>query len=301
MAAVAAAPAPTPVPVTEQDIFISSVLFEKIKLPACELHSDYKDKITSILKDKVSGKCTKHGLIKIGSVVVLKISIGHLEVQTFKGSVNFIVKFRADVCNPMVGTVVLAKVQHLNSFGILCACSYDYIDDANDKHTHVVLEVIVPKQSMAVQSEVSLTTLKSGQFVNIEVMGKKFQLNDVKISVIGRVVKTIRNARRVGDMQNADDDADADADDDADADIDADIDVDNDDDANGSDVEADDADDDAEDDGDGEGHIKGDDDAEIPTDRAAQELAETGSVDDAGSELSVDDIDNDEEFEYDDE
>jgi DNA-directed RNA polymerase subunit E'/Rpb7 len=278
---------------SEHDIFITSVLYEKIKLPAHELHSAYKSKITSILKDKLSGKCTKHGLIKIGSIEVLKISLGNVEVQTFKGSANFIVKFRADVCNPLVGTVVLAKVQHLNSFGILCTCSYDYTDDDNNKHQHVVLEVIVPKQSMAVQSEVPINTLKPGQSVNIEVMGKKFQLNDIKISVIGRVVKTIRGVYHEDEAQSNIIDVDADVD--ADVDIDLDVDVD-DDDENEEEEENSDVD------ADPEVNVKGDDDdAEIPADRAAQDLAESGSADDAMSELSADDIDDAEEFEYEDE
>jgi DNA-directed RNA polymerase subunit E'/Rpb7 len=171
------------------DIFVTSVLYDKVKLPAAELHSDYQARIEELLKAKVAGKCTRHGLIKLGSIEVLKISLGVVEAQTFKGSVNFLVKFRADVCNPMIGAIVHGKVQNINSFGILCTAAYDYIDDTTMAQKHVVLEIIVPKQSLTLQSEVSLASLKLGQTVNIDVMGKKFQLNDKRISVIGRVVK----------------------------------------------------------------------------------------------------------------
>lgn len=174
------------------DIFVTSVLNDKVKLSAADLHSGYRDKIDAVLKRKLEGKCTRHGLIKMNSIELLKISAGVLEVQTFKGAAIFNVKFRADVCNPLIGSVVRAKVQNFNSFGILCVCSYTYLDAVNAPKNCSVLEIIVPKKSMAVQSEVSLNSLKIGQMVNIEVMGKKFQLNDMTISVMGRVIKTIK-------------------------------------------------------------------------------------------------------------
>jgi DNA-directed RNA polymerase subunit E'/Rpb7 len=179
----------------EEGNFVKSVLFEKIRLPATHLHSDYEAKLLGLLQDKVAGKCTKHGLIKIGSISIIKVASGVVELQTFKGTVCFVIKFTADVCNPMVGAILRSRVHQVNSFGILCTCSY--VDGDGIQHT--IMEIIVPKQSMAIQSEISLNSVKIGQFVNVEVMGKKFQLNDKKISIIGRIIKSAKGKGFIGD------------------------------------------------------------------------------------------------------
>lgn len=265
---------------TDSDIFVTSVLHDKVKLCAADLHSGYRDKIDALLKSKLEGKCTKHGLIKMNSIELLKTSAGVVEVQTFKGSVIYNVKFRADVCNPLIGSVVRAKVQNFNSFGILCACSYTYLDAIQAPKQCSVLEIIVPKKSMAVQSEVPLNSLKIGQMINIEVMGKKFQLNDKTINVMGRVVKTIKRFGLNGEVIHDDMYVD-----DIDSVVDDEIDID------------DDVDEESE---------NGEDDDEDGAPVA--ERAVEGAVDAESDVASIDDVDEEEEelegggsdFEYDD-
>jgi len=173
------------------EIFVKSVLMEKVKLPASHLHSEYMKKIKEVLVDKLEGKCTRHGLIKKHSIEILQVFMGQIEVQTFRGATNFHVKFRADVCNPAVGSILTGRVHNINSFGVLCTCSYV---DSTDNSDNTVIEVIVPKQSIAIKSEVDLKSVKLNSDVHIEVMGKKFQLNDKKISVIGKIVNLGKKA-----------------------------------------------------------------------------------------------------------
>jgi len=170
-----------------EEIFVKSVLYEKVKLPASELHSGYLQKLLDILKGKLEAVCTRHGLIKKHSIEILQVYTGQVEVQTFRGATNFHIKFRADVCNPAVGSILACKVQNINSFGILCTCSFmDPIDNVEC----TVIDVIIPKQSIAIKSEIDLARVSIGQELHIEVMGKKFQLHDKKISVIGKVINS---------------------------------------------------------------------------------------------------------------
>jgi DNA-directed RNA polymerase subunit E'/Rpb7 len=170
------------------DIFVKSVLVEKVKLAPKELHSAYQDVAKKRLMEKVEGKCTKHGFIRPGSVDVLTIYMGAVEAQTFRGYVTFNVRFRAEVCNPPIGAVITAKVSNINSFGVLCVCGFT---DENKRHVSA-LEIIVPKQSVSIKSEVDLMKLKLGQEVNIEIMGRKYELDDKRISIMGRVVKSVK-------------------------------------------------------------------------------------------------------------
>jgi DNA-directed RNA polymerase subunit E'/Rpb7 len=185
------------------DTFVKSVLFERIKLPPKDMHAKYRERIAELLVTKVEGKCTRHGYIKRGSVEVLQVMMGKVEAQLFRGNVVFTVKFRAEVCNPVVGSVIQGKVQNINSFGILCMCGY--IDNAGKMN--YVLEVIVPKQafSQKIRSEIELDRVKVGDEVNIEIISKKFELEDKQVSAVGKIVKIAKEFVAVAPADNPSD------------------------------------------------------------------------------------------------
>ena len=58
------------------------------------------------------------------------------------------------------------------------------------------------RSSNEIKSEVDLDELKNGDVVNIEVLGRKFELNDQKISVIGKIVIDDSQNRVVRKAQN---------------------------------------------------------------------------------------------------
>ena len=188
------------------DTFVKSILFERIKLPPKDMHAKYRERIAEILVNKVEGKCTRHGYIKRGSVEVLQVMMGKVEAQLFRGNVVFTVKFRAEVCNPVVGSVIQGKVQNINSFGILCMCGYL---DGSGKMNYV-LEVIVPKQafSQKIRSEVELDRVKVGDEVNIEIISKKFELEDKQVSAVGKIVKIAKEFVDIKPIVHASDDED---------------------------------------------------------------------------------------------
>ena len=100
---------------------------------------------------------------------------------SLNGDVTFTVQFKADVCNPVIGSVLKCQVKNINKFGILAAAY-----DENDS-THGVVEVIISKQG-TFSSDLDLNNIKIGDSVNVELLGKKFEINDRKITAIGRVV-----------------------------------------------------------------------------------------------------------------
>jgi len=84
----------------------------------------------------------------------------------------------------------------MNRFGVLCDVS---------KNNKTIIEIIIAKNSQEIKSEVNLDDLKIGDNVNIEVLGRKFELNDKKISVIGRIVLDAtqnRALQRSKDLKN---------------------------------------------------------------------------------------------------
>jgi DNA-directed RNA polymerase subunit E'/Rpb7 len=175
-----------------EDLCNRLLLNERIKLEPQYLNQDFKDEILSRLKQKVEGICTKHGYIKKGSIEIYKMSPGCVEIVSLNGNTIYNVAFYAEVCNPLLGSIIRnAKVVNLNRFGILAEARLQ-----EDKYSNSVLEIIIAKNSVNIVSEVDLDSIKIGDDVLVEVIGKKFNLGDKKISVIGKIIRDIKKEPR---------------------------------------------------------------------------------------------------------
>ena len=161
---------------SETDIFIKNIISKKVKLSPDKLHKNFKRELLNKLKDTLENKYTKYGLIKENSVELIKSSIGMLEQNSLQGNVIFNVQFSALVCNPVIGNIIKCKVFNQNNFGILCK-----------DLKHSIIEIIVPKKTLAIQSDIPLNNINIDDVVFIEIIGKKPLLNDSKINCIGKI------------------------------------------------------------------------------------------------------------------
>ncbi len=226
-----------------EHIFIRQQLTEKIKLEPAFISSTYKDEVLKRLKAKVEGICTKHGYIRPDSVEIYKVCSGRVELIGLNGNTVFDVVFWADVCNPLLGSVLKCRVTNINKFGIL-------VEAGN------IIEAIIAKNSVSIQSDVDLEKVRIGDDVMIEVVGKKYELNDKKISLIARIVrnkdenKKVSMKKSIYDDDNEDDEdirliEGGDVDSDADSNVESDEEDDSDDDYESDEDDADDLEDDA--------------------------------------------------------
>ena len=185
------------------DSFIPSLLNEKIKVPPKFLHKNVNNVINSILVEKNEGKCTKHGYIKRESIKIMKTSVGRVEAHTLHGFVNYDVQFSAMVCNPTNGSILKCHVVNSNNFGVLCSSGIQ----ENDSYVPI-LDIIVPKNSLTIRSdsEISLNEMQKGDTVYVEIVGKKFDINDTKISAVGRIVDIAKKDSVSIDVENNEDD-----------------------------------------------------------------------------------------------
>lgn len=151
-----------------------------VQLSPIELDSKYQQRIHEKLCSIYEGTCTKYGYIKPGSIEILKRSCGNFIKQHFNGAIRFDVICRGDVCNPTQGSIVKGTVKNKNQLGILA--------ESKMENDIPILDIIIPIKSAGIISEVNLEELSVGDEINIEVMGKKYQMKDTKISIIGRVI-----------------------------------------------------------------------------------------------------------------
>jgi DNA-directed RNA polymerase subunit E'/Rpb7 len=168
-------------------LFVRSLLRDATLMKPQYLGSNYREVLQQQVRRKVEGICTRHGFIMPNSVSLHRVSPGRVEGVSLNGDVRFDVQYHALVCNPPVGAVLHARVVNTNRFGVLAHAGVL----KPDGEFLPVVEAIATKQAITGPdaSEVDLDSLSVGDEVHIEVLGKKFELNDDRISVIARVLK----------------------------------------------------------------------------------------------------------------
>lgn len=176
------------------DIFSKVTLKEKVVLEPQFITTDYKNEILSRIEKKVCGVCSRHGFVKARSVEILNIDYGVVQEAALNGNTIFKVEFAAEVCNPLIGCVLRAQVMKINRFGVLAECGYK----DEDNTYYPIIQAIVPKNSVTVQSEYDIENIKVDEEISIEVVAKKFELGDSRIRAISRaVVNKPRGTRSV--------------------------------------------------------------------------------------------------------
>ena len=173
-----------------------------IQLSPLELSSSFDEIIKNKMKESLEGVCSRFGYIKPGSLQVIKRSIGLFGKQHFNGYIKFELLCKGEACNPPQGLVVEAIVKNKNALGLLAESSM-FINGEKIP----VLDIIVPKKSNGIASEIDLDEVQVGDSIFVMVMGKRYQLNDTNISIIGRAVKQPQSQSQLRNSQNLDEDA----------------------------------------------------------------------------------------------
>jgi len=65
-----------------------------------------------------------------------------------------------------------------------------------------ILEVIIPRITSGIQSEVNIDEVKIGDIVNVLVCGKKFTLYDKMISIVGKILKDKNEEIIISDVED---------------------------------------------------------------------------------------------------
>jgi DNA-directed RNA polymerase subunit E'/Rpb7 len=162
------------------DIFVKSLLSDKVKLLPSQLDKDIRKYILNVLQRKFEGVCSNHGYIRSKSLEIYKVSMGSVLAVSLNGYVEYKVQFYADVCNPTINSVVASKIVNVNKFGFL---AHTGVKEDGGVFTPI-LEIILPRNTLPSNKEVTV-----GDEVWCEVVGKKYELGDHRICIVGKLVE----------------------------------------------------------------------------------------------------------------
>ena len=168
--------APVEVQTSDDDVINSNlyhqcVLTKRIIIEAKHLNENLEDYIVQYIKRKVEGKCINEGYAMKNSVSILKKSVGMITGSRFTGDITYDIAYTANVCNPEVGTILDCEVKGNNKLGL--------------RGRNGPMTIIVGKQfhdNMEDFHKISVNNI-----VKVEVIAKKFSLNDSEIKVVARL------------------------------------------------------------------------------------------------------------------
>jgi DNA-directed RNA polymerase subunit E'/Rpb7 len=168
------------------ELFVRSVLQDVVLLRPEMIGSNFREMVQHKLRETFEGVCSRHGYILPGSITVHRILSARIEAVSLNGDVRYDVRYFANVCNPAVGAVVEARIVNMNKFGVL---AHSGVQGPDGEFLPVVESIVMRLALESNPNEVDLDTLAIGDSVFVEIVGRKFELNDERISVIARAVK----------------------------------------------------------------------------------------------------------------
>lgn len=168
-------------------MFDTCIIDHTIKIPAKHVGKNLMDIIELRTRSELEGKCGPQGFIRPGSTKILSHGKGELVDIDFGKSYMFNLKIKCEICNPLRGLRFKALVQAHNKIGVLAEGGF--FD--NFGNLIPVLEVVVIKDTVMLQNEIPTDELEVGDEVNIEVLGRVYELHDTRIRAFGRTVKSL--------------------------------------------------------------------------------------------------------------
>eukprot|EP00873_Tetraselmis_striata_P027016 jgi/Tetstr1/447280/TSEL_034717.t1 len=168
-------------------MFDTCIIDHTIKIPAKHVGKNLMDVIEIRARSDLEGKCGPQGYIRPGSTKILHHGKGELVDIDFGKSYMFTLKLKCEICNPLRGLRFKAIVQAHNKVGVLAEGGF--FD--NFGNLVPVLEVVVIKDTVMLQNEIPTEELEVGDEVNIEVLGRVYELHDTRIRAFGRTVKSL--------------------------------------------------------------------------------------------------------------
>ena len=159
------------------NIYFNCVLTKKIIVESKFLNENIDEYIDNFLKKKVEGICIDEGYVKEDTVKIIKKSVGKLLGSRFTGDITYEIVYTANICNPVVGNIIDCKVKFVNKLGIL--------------GNNGPITIIIGKQFHS--NENSLNKISENDIVKVEVIAKKFSLNDKEIKIIAKLWKPYEN------------------------------------------------------------------------------------------------------------
>jgi len=144
-------------------------------LPYTSIGSNIHETIDLAIGYAVEGKCIVEGFVKRGSIQIKTFSAGLI---TSGNNISFDVVFECLICFPVEGTLISCIAKNINKAGIKA-------QSAEEEDSPIVVFVARDHNF----NSNAFADVKEGDKFTARVIGQRFELNDLHISIIAEVVR----------------------------------------------------------------------------------------------------------------
>jgi DNA-directed RNA polymerase subunit E'/Rpb7 len=157
-------------------LFERRALVRTVHIDSRFLQRNIEASLLAQLRHKYEGVCVAEGYLQDQSITVLDHSLGR--TNFIKGGLDYTVKFQADVCMPHPGQTFRVPVTLMSKIGL---------------HGETTpLKVLLPRDLHIGNPD--FESAKTGDTVELTVVGARFQQGDKSIVVLGQLTSVIKPA-----------------------------------------------------------------------------------------------------------
>jgi DNA-directed RNA polymerase subunit E'/Rpb7 len=163
--------------------YINKELYTNLELYPHQMNSELYLNLKKNLKKKLEGKCNKYGYInKI--IKISKYSDGIIDAENFSGNGVYNISYIANICIPLVNTIIIVRVENLNKYLIL----------GINGPLNVIINISEIKSDIfsintnGVYIDSLNKNIEVGDYLKIVIDGIKFSPGDNKIGILGNLI-----------------------------------------------------------------------------------------------------------------
>ena len=139
--------------------------------------------LTQVISNEMDGRCIAEGFVKNGSCKIRSYSIGTFAA----GNIVFDMEIECMLCCPKEGTVMNCIAKTVTQAGIR-AHAFTKEHEPSPVVIYISREMhdaTTTNTRMMTNNAASMDSIKPGDVIQVRVVGRRFELNDKHVSVIG--------------------------------------------------------------------------------------------------------------------
>ena len=156
--------------------------YTRISIEPYHMNSDIKNNMKIILKNKVEKKCNKFGFVD-EVYRIIEYSDGIMPAENLNGSAIYNIMYHCKICVPVENTILIAEVKLINQ-EVVAAINGPIMLFLPKEHVDATVWEI-PEGYMNKQANKKLLV---GDFVKIQIINKRINMNDNNIRAIGKLL-----------------------------------------------------------------------------------------------------------------
>ena len=136
-----------------------------------------EEHLKHVVSNQIDGKCIPEGFVQPGSCVLRCYSIGTF----FAGNIQFVLDIECMICCPKEGMVLSCVAKTVTQAGIRAHA----LSEPSPVVIYVSREMHDADSKNRMMMPNSMDSIKPGEVIQIRVVGRRFELNDKHVSIIG--------------------------------------------------------------------------------------------------------------------